>query len=57
MTKPGRKRRPRGDAKGGSIADKDDQAVTRQREARSDLLARMKAKTAGEGSQRGSERA
>lgn len=45
MSKPGRKRVPRGDARGGSVADKDDQAVRSQRAEKADLIARMRRRT------------
>ncbi|MEU4966494.1 hypothetical protein [Streptomyces smyrnaeus] len=46
MSKPGRKRPPKGDAKYDSLAAKDDAAATKQRRERADLLQRMRAKTA-----------
>lgn len=45
MTKPGRKRPPRGDAKQNTLAAKDDQAAGAQRDAKADLIARFKAKS------------
>lgn len=45
MSKPGRKRVPRGDARGGSVADKDDQAVRDQRTERAALIERMRRRT------------
>lgn len=47
MSKPGRKRPPKGSVKGGSLVAKDDQATHRQRVDRADLLARMRAKVRG----------
>lgn len=44
MTAPGRKRRPKGDAKGDSIAAKDDRATAQQRQAKADLIARIQKK-------------
>lgn len=49
MTKPGRKRPPRGSAKGTSLSAKDDRATHSQAVAKGDLLARMRAKIKGEG--------
>lgn len=46
MTAPGRKRRPKGDAKGDSIAAKDDQSARKQRAQKADLIARFRAKNA-----------
>lgn len=48
MSKPGRKRPPKGSGKGGSLADKDDAATRKQGSDKADLLARMRAKLSGE---------
>jgi len=48
MSKPGRKRPPKGSAKGGSLADKDDAATRKQGSEKADLIARMRAKVCDE---------
>lgn len=48
MTKPGRKRAPKGDARRGdvgTVVDKDNKAYSAQRQAKADLIERMREKT------------
>lgn len=47
MSKPGRKRPPKGNGKRTSLADKDDRATSQQRADWGNLLVRMRARVKG----------